>query len=507
MRVFWFFAICAVLIAGWLAVVWLMPEAIEPIKDEEGHARTVMHAINQNLDIRDTARSNPDYPPAFYLLSATFGKILHGTSRAVLSLPNLLLALLVCFLIWRMSVWLYEGQNAWLPVLFTATFLFVFSCRMVMEMTVVGSVVLFVFACVFLVRKDSISGYVLLALATAFAALSKQTTPFFMAVPFCWLAWKKARSPRPFLFFVKLGLSLAAGLLVAYYLFYSWNTLDWWLANLLRRSGHTGGLEVGAGHGLIHLFYYPIVLGAFLLVPISIFFASVVFRKKKAGPETWWLLATVGFPMVAFTFFSNKFYEFILPVIPLLALAVLGPLGGFFESRKGKMAAIAATLALGFVPLAYNQIAGAHDHVAYFRALAAQEDLFLAEWLENYGDEREMYFVSEWSGKKWTLEKALRRKGINSIEPKRVNRYVKLPETLVVFRFGDDTDFARCLSKKELDLWKGDSPEDMEMLRNNIARYDAIRTFRVEPRNNWSVNVSKTMAVPNPITICRRDNP
>jgi hypothetical protein len=304
------------IVFGWLALwawtVTAVPLELEHIKDELGHVEQVIRLLNGTAEL---STADLGYPPLWRALAAVSGS-LFGVSRAALALPGLI----CCLATVALAASAVPRRSRGRLIGFLAPALIPFSFRVTTEPVVVLAVAAAAAALVWAARAPSPIRIAWVGAAVAAALLAKQTTPLFLLVPLAWSLRTLARERGGSAILPVLGaLGVAAAL--AWFGFYRHVGLAETVADALARA--TSG-PTSAGSGLGRVIFYPGWLAVLLGGPLLL--AAV--RARRGDGDLGWLAASLGVPLAGLMAFPVQEPEYLIPVVPLAAVAIARTLDG-----------------------------------------------------------------------------------------------------------------------------------------------------------------------------------
>jgi len=327
--------VAAGVILAWLALwawtVLVLPLESEHIKDEIGHVEQVLRVLAGTASLGTV---DLGYPPAWRAWASASGA-LFGPSRAALALPSLL----ACFAVLGLAAAVVPLTSRARVVVLLSPALIPFSFRVTTEWVVVLAVTLAAAALVVAGRRPGLLRWTLVGVAVAGALLAKQTSVLFLLVPTAWCFRTLARRPDRGVALGSLALALAGAGLLAWLGFYRHVGLADTVGGVLSRA--TTGPTSAEG-GLARLLGYPAWLT--LLVGAPALLAALVGRRDG---ESGWLLAAAAVPLALLMGFPVQEPEYLLPAVPLIAVAVVRDLHGATSSHRGVATALIALWALG----------------------------------------------------------------------------------------------------------------------------------------------------------------
>ena len=335
-----FLLLVAIFLIPWLAFVLRFPADSVIFKDEPWHANILLRLLHQpETRLADILFANPDYPPLYYLLAFAAAKCTGNDERFSLALPNLLCFIALLAMAFHLTLKRFSAGRAWLAGFLVGLTTFYWSFSITTEMTLAATVGLFLYL---LLRHDqSPWAPALLGLAGGLALLAKQTAPLYLAGAVLFYGWK---SWRPSLGPARAATRLAVVCLVAAALagavFYHRGDVFLALGPRIARGSLYHTMDKGF---VARLLFYP----RYALPQLGFLVLALLGRsRKKPDVAAGALLAAVLFATAAFSLYSSKFPEYIMPAAFPLALFFVWRLGD--ETRLSP--AIRAAVALSLVP-------------------------------------------------------------------------------------------------------------------------------------------------------------
>jgi len=493
----------------WFAAVLKMPMDHEDIKDEPWHVSSIIKALDAARSIQDIAQANVQYPPAYYMLAFASCKIADAINRMTLALPNFLLFIILLLIVARLGNLLYGSFSSMAAFLIAGIFYFPYSFQMTTNMSIIVSVALYFLLSYELTYREDIRRFVFYGLSIAFAFLSKQTAIVFLVVPLILLIYGRTKANRfTKQFFIKLLISITAGLLLAYLLFYrSWQGISL-IRDLARRSMKTHGEIPFTPENLFDnaIYYSAIMIGSFAALVI----ASAIHLVRSKGQHLERhlnILLSVWIPIGILSLFPTKYVDYILPVISLWIVLLCSALQGGDEKRK----IVSAIYAAAFFITIFSLVSFVVRNVRYdFRSYKAQELLIddLAEQISRNDMENGICFYSgtrKMAGYSYNNHMLMRHK------PKFCLREFKeagsLPDFVVVFRTKSPADPSTCYTMGELNAWKASktyiSPpadEEARLALRLITDFKSIHTMS----NSYVWNYKDKHYKPKSFSFCEK---
>jgi hypothetical protein len=450
--------IAAVVTGVWLATCLEAPDPVENIlADEMGHANVILRVLAGAAPTAKIVTFSKHYPPLFYLLSFACGKILAGTSRAILALPNLLMLLGALAILRRLAADLYGPRSFsfWLVGPVVAAYLLPSTYVITTEMALVFSTLLFTYACVELQSKDRIRYFLLLTFGTALALLARTTAPVFILVPTLWLFWTRAKNKNRVRFFGMAGMSLAAGGIIAFCIYYRiWFSLGLNpVGVMLNRAsyGETVWSNAVAYGSVLGTSFFPVLI---LLGVVALL------QRFRIGAHTGWLLACALFPITVMIAIKALYTYHIAAAVPLLLLALIGPAATARKDRPALVPAAILLVALNLLllvrPLAWDRANLIWHHERDSTAYRAALDTYF----EISPDDSKVVFAG-WSGRGVganMLENYLYRGYGNTVQIEYFTGRQEADLILVLRSDGTGIDHSRCYSDREWELWNTWTP-------------------------------------------------